>query len=220
MHLESDAEVAERRTVAEQIVATVEVGLDQVDRVEEGLLDLGRGLLVRADEPDPGNHPLPDLGGHRLERLLVGIGVHALGDAPRAGLLVRGPGPAVVEHPLVAPLVAELLEQDGNEGSRGIRRVDGGFGELGLHRLDDRRRVLHAAVVRRNDERHQGQPGVATELVLVGWAPPDPLVGDSLVAEVGAHLDRVGREIAAEDSVGSGHWRKPPGGESLSDEGG
>ena len=104
----------------------------------------GPGPVVGADEAQAAHHALGDGGaglGHG-ERALRAH--HLLGDAFGGRPGIRLVAPAIVEHPLVAPLVAVFLEQCGNEGECGIVGHDRGLAPPGLEALDDGRGILHA----------------------------------------------------------------------------
>ena len=120
----------------------------------------------------------------------------AFGGRPDVGLVA----PTIVEHPLVAPLVAVLLEQRRDESERRIlgreRRL------AGLEALDDRRRILDALALGRHHQRHQGQLGVFLELGLDRRRARDPVVRQVLETKVRTNLHRVRRELGAEDPVG------------------
>ena len=118
------------------------------------------------------------------------------------------PRPAKVEHPLVAPLVAELLEERRNEGGDGLVGVDRRRREALFHRLDDGGGVLDAGVVRGHHQRHEGEAGVLGEEVAGGGAV-HPLVVDVLVAEVRAHLDRIGRLLRTDHPIAIRHAKLP-----------
>jgi hypothetical protein len=85
-----------------------------------------------------------------------------------------------VEHRLVAPLVAVLLEKGGDERQGRVGGMDRGLGVEGLEMVDDRSRVLQALALGRDDERNQGELGVLVELRLVVGVADDPLVRDLL----------------------------------------
>ena len=188
-----------------QIKPRRQMSVEQAERPLEGALDDRSGLFVRSDEADASRHALGDgraclrqrersAGARHLQR-------DALGSGPAIGLI----GPAIMEHPLVAPLVAVFLQQRGNEGERRIGGNDRGFGMRILEALDDRRGILHAFALRRHDQRHQGKLGVFLEFGLVGRRARQPIVRDVLVAEIRAHLHRVRRQLRAEDAIRGGH---------------
>ena len=181
--------------------------LDQAQRLHKRGLDQRLRPFVRADEAQPAHHAP----GHRRARLSDGERTlrahHLLGDA-----LGRRPGvglkaPAVMEHPFVAPLVAILLEERGDEGERRIVGNYRRLGARGLEALEDRCGILDAFALWRYDQRDERQPGVFLKLRLDRGRPRNPFMADTLVAKEGPHLHRIRRQFRAEDPVGHGVLR-------------
>jgi len=110
-----------------------------------------------------------------------------------------------VKHPLVAPFVAEFLDQCGNEVRDSIPGMDRRLGMQLVDRLDDRRGILDASAVGCDHQRNDRQFCVFFEFGLTGGIAQDPLVRDGLVAEIGTHLDRIGRHLGADDAVAVSH---------------
>ena len=129
---------------AEQIGPSHEMGVQQVEHVEESGLDLRRGHGVGADEPDPVHHAGADLAGESGMFLLVGRRPPHPRDPSGRRDLVDVAGPAIVEHPFVAPLVAEFLDQGGNEVGDRVLGMDRGLRKKLFEPVDDRRGVLNA----------------------------------------------------------------------------
>src|SRR5205085_10689769 len=71
--------------------------------------------------------------------------------------------PAVVEHPFVAPFVAEFLDQRGNEAGDRVIGMDRGFWIELFDSLGHRRGVLNAGALRRYHERNDRSLGVFLE---------------------------------------------------------
>ena len=156
---------------------------------------ISRSRVARADEHSP-----PCARG-ASGRPLALSGVAPAGTMFRPALAIWSLArPAVVEHPLVAPLVAELLEQRRHERGGRLARMDRRLRELRLEALEDRRRILDGLVLRRHGERHQRQLGVALELGLRRRRPHDPRVRDALVAE-DERSSPSGRQLDAEDAI-------------------
>jgi len=199
--LAPEPEVREGRACTEEIGAGGEVCVELREPFAEGAFDLRPGLRVGAHEPDPPHHALAHLARRGRALLVARPGHHGRGDAPRRSDLVDIARPAQVEHPLVAPLVAKFLDQSRNECGHGIRGMDAGFGVLGFQGLEDRGGILDRRIVGSD---HKGDDGDLRVLLVLTHGlgiAHDPAMGETLVAVVGAYLDRVGRELCAEDPV-------------------
>src|SRR5439155_13024701 len=154
-------------------------------------------------------HALPDHLGRTPHRLVVGARHRLARDPLGAGYLVGLVEPAEMKHRLVAPFVGILLDERRQERERRIRRMDRRLRMARFERFDDRGGVLHRGAVRREHERDQRQTGMALELFEGARVTHHPGVRDLLVAEVRAHLHRVGRELRAEESQCGGHGSAP-----------
>ena len=108
--LAPEAEVAPGGPPTEEIGSVGEMRLEQPEGVAEGLFDLRRRDLVRADEADPRLHALDHLRPHGDPGVLVPGRRHRHGDPTAGREAILFARPAQMEHPLVAPLVAELFE--------------------------------------------------------------------------------------------------------------
>ncbi len=208
VQLAPHAEVGQARPAAQQVGALGEMGIEQPERALERGFDDRPGLLARSDEAQPSRHAV---GHHRArlgdaERPLPARHLQrdAFGRRPAVGLVV----PAVVEHRLVQPLVAIFLEQRRDEGDCRIVGHDRWLARGRLEMLDDRRRVLNARTVRRDDQRDQRQLGVLLEIRLIGRRARQPVVRQSLVAEIRPHLHRIGREFRSEEAEPVAHSQR------------
>src|SRR4029450_3321189 len=143
--------------------------------------------------------------GERLVLLLARRRRTHARDAPRGADLVDIARPAVVEHPFVTPLVAELLDQGGNEANDRVVGVDRGLRIKLLHRVDDRGGVLNAFFLRRYHQGDNRHPGMFLEFRLAVSIAQNPLMGDGFVAKIGAYLYRVGRHLGADDAIAVRH---------------
>ena len=97
---------------------------------------------------------------------LAGLWAAHARDADGRTALVDVAGSAVVEHPFVGPLVAEFLDQCGNELRDCFIRVDRRLGIKLLDELDDRRGILNASALRRN---HEGMIGILAYFSYSAW---------------------------------------------------
>src|SRR5581483_10910993 len=177
----------------------------QCDRIEERLLDLRGGLGIGADEPYPPDHPLPHLRGGGRDPIVIRIRHRHPRDPPRGSQLIHFARPSIVEHPLVAPFVAEFLEQDRNEAGGGIGGMNRRFGVQSLEAFYNRRGILKALVGWGHYQRDDRKLRVLLILRLARTAAEDPLMRYPLEAEPGANLDRVGRHLGPEDAILIGH---------------
>ena len=163
----------------------------------------------RADEADARHHALA----HRLGVLGHGvfarIGHRAAGNALRRRDLVRVVAPAVVEHVLVAPLVAVLLEERGEEGKHRVFGLGRRLRKGCLEPLHDRRGVLDARALWRDDQRHERQPRMGVVFGPVLGRARQPVMRDALVAEPAADLHRIGRKLRTENAIAR-HGQAPP----------
>src|SRR5712664_2872884 len=123
--------------------------------------------------------------------------------------LVDVAGPAVVEHPFVAPLVAKLLDQRRYEARDGVIGMDRRFRIKLLHGVDDRRGILNASALRRDHQGNDRHPGVCLVFGLARGVPQNPLMRNGLVAKITAYLDRVGRHLGADDAIAVRHSEPP-----------
>src|ERR1700737_3021684 len=137
--------------------------------------------------------------------LFAGVRTAHARDAAGRADLVDIARPAVVEHPFVAPLVAEFLDQCGNEVSYAVIGSDRRLRIKLLHRVDDRRRVLNADALGRNHQGDDRHPGMLLVFRLACRIPQNPLMRNAFVAKIGAHLDRVGRHLGPEDAIAVSH---------------
>ena len=144
VNLSPQTKVAECGSSTEQIGAISEMDVQQSQHIDKTGLDLRRRQGVGADEPHPVDHAGPNLAGERGVLLLVRRRSAHPRDAAGSADLIDVAGPAVVEHPFVAPLVAEFLDQCGDEAGDGVIGMDRRFRKKLLHRVDNRRGVLNA----------------------------------------------------------------------------
>src|SRR5271157_1605144 len=110
VNLPPHRKVAERGTPAEQVRPAGEMRLEESERIAEGLFDQRCVLRIRADKPYAIDHPLPYLSRHPGEQIFVTTRHQLVRDASGGRDLIDLARPSVVEHPLVAQFVAELLE--------------------------------------------------------------------------------------------------------------
>ena len=135
----------------------------------------------------------------------ISLGRHRGRDSPGRTQSIFFTRPAQMKHPLVAPLVAELLEQEGHEIRNRIARLGRMIREEFLHRLHDRCRILHALIIRSDD---QGYDRNLRVFLIVGHRvgiANDPLMRNLLVPEIRTDLDREGREFHSKNAIDLGH---------------
>src|ERR1035438_7201007 len=124
--------------------------------------------------------------------LLARLGTAHARDAPGRTYLVDLARPAIVKHPLVAPLVAEFLDQYGYKAHKRIVGMDRWFRMKPLDPVDDRRGILDASTLRRDHQRDDRHPGVFLVFRLARRIAQNPLMRDGFITKIGADLDRVG----------------------------
>src|SRR5271166_7038721 len=127
VELAPNREVGERWALAEQVGALGEVRLKDRKGLEEGVLDLRASLGIRTDERNAINHPLANHRHPTGQLYVVRNRHHRACDTPRGRELINLARPAIVEHPLVAPFIAELFEQYRQELCHRIGRVNRGL---------------------------------------------------------------------------------------------
>ena len=174
---------------------------DQLNAVIERVFDQRRGLLVRTNDPAPAGHPLANVFRHLLALFLSGVGKTPCDDTLGSRSLIGVACPTVLKYPLVAPFVTELFDQLREKTKCPVIGVNGWLGHASLHRLDNRRRVLHSLIFRRHDERNYRQLRVLLVLGHRIRVALNPLVRDSLVAKVRTNLYRIRRDPPAENPV-------------------
>src|SRR5262245_47337150 len=98
--------------------------IEQIEHLPKAALDLRRRRFAGADEPDATGHARAHLIGELPMFVLARLWRAHPRDAAGRGALVDLARPAIMEHPFVAPLVAEFLDQDRREARHGIVGVD------------------------------------------------------------------------------------------------
>ena len=164
-------------------------------------LDLRRGRGVRADEPDPVDHAGAHLSREGVMLLLAGTRCTHARDPAGRGDLIDVPGPAVVKHPFVAPFVAELFDQGGDKPRDGFVRMDRRLRVKLLDSVDNRGGILDANAVGSHHQRDDRHFGIFLEFRLACRIAQHPLMRNSLVAEIRADFDGVGRHFGADDAI-------------------
>src|SRR5260370_3465536 len=110
-----------------------------------------------------------------------------------------------MEPPLGAPFVAELLEQHPNKPRDVIGRMNRWLRIKRLDVLDNRRGILDAFLLRRDDERHERKLCEFLILAVGVQTARNPSMRNSLVAEVRTDLHRIRRKLNPVDVVFASH---------------
>jgi hypothetical protein len=181
------------------------MGIQQAEHFLQAGLDLRRRRGVRSDEPDSVDHARGNLRRERVVLLFVCRGRTHPRNASGRGNLVDVPRPAVMEHPFVAPFVAELFDQHGDESCYRVGGMDRRLGVKFFDPVDDRGGILDASSVRRNHQRDDRHFGVLLEFRMACRIAQNPLMRNALVAEIGAYFHRVGRHFGADDAISVRH---------------
>src|SRR5260370_18748311 len=110
-----------------------------------------------------------------------------------------------MEPPLGAPFVAELLEQHPNKPRDVIGRMNRWLRIKRLDVLDNRRGILDAFLLRRDDERHERKLCEFLILAVGVQTARNPSMRNSLVAEVRTDLHRIPRKLNPMNVIFASH---------------
>src|SRR6516164_6459355 len=210
VELTPESEVTVGRSSAEQKGALRQMVFEQLEHIAKTGLDLGRRLRIGADEPEPIGHAGADRAGEVGLLLFAPSRRAHAGDSPRRADLVDVARPAIVKHPFVAPLVAELLDQGGDKTRHTVAGMDGRLGEQLFHLIDDWSGILDASALRRYHQRNDRQLGIFFIISLARRIAQNPLMRNAFIAKIGAYLDRIRRHLGAEDAIEVRHALMSP----------